>query len=104
MRIFHEHAAAAVVCGDAKGGGDIGTGNLHTDLVRTRCADPRRGGTLMLGNGVAFKLDIPPGINKDDSTFDAFGQWVDGDGFRFVRSKPETIGGAVQAAGATGLV
>jgi hypothetical protein len=58
----------------------------------------------MLGNGIAFKLDIPPGINKDDSTFDAEGQWADSDGFRFKAGRPETIGGAVEMASATAVV
>ena len=49
-------------------------------------------------------LSPPPGINKDDSTFAAEGAWADSDGFRFVGGRPETIGGAVEMAGATGVV
>jgi len=34
----------------------------------------------------------PPGLNSDDTIFSAEGQWVDGNGFRFQRGRPETIG------------
>jgi hypothetical protein len=48
-------------------------------------------------------LSPPPGFNEDDSTFAAPGQWKTGDGFRFVKGKPETIGGAVRMTSATAV-
>lgn len=38
-------------------------------------------------------LDLPPGLNGDDTTFAAAGRWADGSNVRFWRGKPQTIGG-----------
>jgi hypothetical protein len=37
-------------------------------------------------------LSIPPGLNSDDTTFAASGQWADGANCRFYNGKPQTIG------------
>jgi hypothetical protein len=39
------------------------------------------------------KLDFQPGVNKDDTPLSSEGGWVDADKIRFVRGKPETMGG-----------
>src|SRR3954467_4258448 len=38
-------------------------------------------------------LSPPPGINSDDTTFDAQGRWADGNNVRFYNDKPQPIGG-----------
>jgi hypothetical protein len=38
-------------------------------------------------------LDIAPGIIKVDSDLGSPGRWIDGDGIRFVKGRPEKIGG-----------
>lgn len=38
-------------------------------------------------------LDIPPGLNGDDTTFAAAGRWSDGNNVRFWRGRPQVIGG-----------
>lgn len=38
----------------------------------------------------------PPGINSDDTTFSAEGQWADGNNVRFRHGKPQPIGGWVR--------
>lgn len=43
-------------------------------------------------------LDLPPGLNSDDTTLAAEGRWADGDNVRFVNGKPQAIG--YMAAGA----
>ena len=51
-------------------------------------------------------LDIPPGLNLDDTTF-AVGQagWVETDKVRFHRGRPEVIGGweALSVTNASGV-
>lgn len=37
-------------------------------------------------------LDLPPGINSDDTTFSGSGGWSDGSNARFWMGKPQTIG------------
>ena len=44
----------------------------------------------------SFELDLPPGINSDDTTFAAAGRWVDGNNVRFRGGKPEAIGNIVR--------
>ena len=46
----------------------------------------------------------PPGINRDDSTYAASGQWADSSGFRFVNGYAETIGGSVEMSSATAVL
>lgn len=36
----------------------------------------------------------PPGLNSDDTPFSATSQWADGNNVRFVKGKPQTIGGS----------
>lgn len=43
--------------------------------------------------GFTYELDLPPGINSDDTTFAAKGRWADGSNVRFVNGKPEVIEG-----------
>lgn len=38
-------------------------------------------------------LDVPPGINTDDTTFAASPAWADGSHTRFVENRPQTAGG-----------
>lgn len=38
-------------------------------------------------------LELPPGLNGDDTTFAAGGRWADGSNVRFRLGRPETIGG-----------
>ena len=38
-------------------------------------------------------LELPPGLNGDDTTFAASGRWADGSNVRFREGKFETIGG-----------
>ncbi|MDO8380519.1 hypothetical protein [Phenylobacterium sp.] len=38
-------------------------------------------------------LDIPPGLNGDDSSFAAAGRWADASNVRFHRGRPQVIGG-----------
>jgi hypothetical protein len=38
-------------------------------------------------------LSPPPGLVSDDTTFSSEGAWEDGNNVRFVRGKPQTIGG-----------
>lgn len=38
-------------------------------------------------------LDIPPGINSDDTAFAAKGRWADGSNVRFRNGRPEVVGG-----------
>lgn len=38
-------------------------------------------------------LDLPPGLNGDDTTLAAGGRWADGSNVRFRLGRPETIGG-----------
>ena len=40
-----------------------------------------------------FPIDLPPGIVKTDSEYSLEGRYVDGDKVRFVRGRPEKIGG-----------
>jgi hypothetical protein len=44
-----------------------------------------------MGEPAAFSP--APGINSDDTTFAAEGRWADGSNVRFVRGKPQVIGG-----------
>ena len=39
------------------------------------------------------KLQIAPGIDKQNTEYGAEGRWVDGDNIRFRYSQPEKIGG-----------
>ena len=41
-----------------------------------------------------FALDLPPGLNSDDTSFAAAGRWVDGNDIRFVQGRPESVGGS----------
>lgn len=38
-------------------------------------------------------LDLPPGLNGDDTTFSAAGRWADGNNVRFWRGRAQVIGG-----------
>lgn len=38
-------------------------------------------------------LELPPGLNGDDTTFAASGRWSDGSNVRFWRGRPQVIGG-----------
>ena len=38
-------------------------------------------------------LELPPGLNGDDTTHAAGGRWADGSNVRFRLGRPETIGG-----------
>lgn len=40
-----------------------------------------------------YELNLPPGINSDDTTVSAKGKWADCNNVRFVLGKPQTIGG-----------
>lgn len=46
-----------------------------------------------------FELDIPPGLDSDDTTFGAKGRWADGSNVRFRNGRPETIGRVVRILG-----
>lgn len=39
-------------------------------------------------------IDVPPGIVKSDSDYATSGRWIDADHVRFVKGRPEKIGGA----------
>ena len=39
-----------------------------------------------------YELDLPPGLNSDETTFSAKGRWVDGNNVRFSAGKPEVVG------------
>jgi hypothetical protein len=43
--------------------------------------------------GGEYTLDIPPGINSDDTSYSATGRWTDGSNVRFRLGKPQVIGG-----------
>jgi hypothetical protein len=51
------------------------------------------------------RIEYTPYVNKDDTPLSAEGGWTDADKVRFVRGKPETIGGwdAVTASAFTGI-
>lgn len=51
-----------------------------------------------------FPLEIPPGINADDSEFTAKGQWTESNGFRFKLGRPETIGQGTQQTATSAVV
>ncbi|MCA6262712.1 hypothetical protein [Phenylobacterium sp.] len=38
-------------------------------------------------------LELPPGLNSDDTTYSAAGRWADGSNVRFWRGKAEAVGG-----------
>src|SRR3546814_8235334 len=38
-------------------------------------------------------LDLPPGLNGDDTSFAGGGRWADGSNVRFRLGRPQTIGG-----------
>src|ERR1700759_4253550 len=38
-------------------------------------------------------IDIPPGLNSDDTTYAAAPAWADGSNVRFRLGRPQTIGG-----------
>lgn len=40
-----------------------------------------------------ISLDIPPGLNGDDTAYAAAGRWADASNVRFYRGRPQTIGG-----------
>jgi hypothetical protein len=40
-----------------------------------------------------YPLELPPGLNGDDTTFAAEGRWADGSNVRFWRGRPQVIGG-----------
>lgn len=44
-------------------------------------------------------LDVPPGLNGDDTTFAGSGRWADGSNVRFRLGRPQTIGGWEALAG-----
>ena len=55
------------------------------------------------------KLQIAPGIDKQNTEYGAEGRWVDGDNVRFRYGQPEKIGGWVKVTsdallGATGAI
>lgn len=39
----------------------------------------------------SFELDLPPGINSDDTTFAGSGRWAEGNNVRFYEGRPQTI-------------
>lgn len=39
-----------------------------------------------------FALDLPPGLNSDDTSFAAAGRWADGNNIRFVDGSPQVVG------------
>jgi hypothetical protein len=40
-----------------------------------------------------IRLDLPPGLSGDDTTYAASGRWADGSNVRFRLGRPQTIGG-----------
>jgi hypothetical protein len=48
---------------------------------------------------LTFELDVPAGLNSDDTTFGAKGRWADGSNVRFRNGRPETIGRIVRILG-----
>lgn len=50
----------------------------------------------------SLTLDIPPGLNSDDTTFSAKGRWADGNNVRFWNGKPQVIGYMIAGAQALG--
>jgi hypothetical protein len=49
-----------------------------------------------------YELDIPPGLNSDDTSYAAKGRWTDGSNVRFRNGRPEKIGRAVRILGSSG--
>lgn len=43
--------------------------------------------------GIRIPLELPPGLNGDDTTFAADGRWADGSNVRFRLGRPQVIGG-----------
>src|SRR5687767_8641264 len=41
----------------------------------------------------SFTLDLPPGINTNDTPYALGGQWTDGNHVRFFQGRPQSIGG-----------
>ena len=46
-------------------------------------------------------LELPPGLNADDTTFAASGRWSDGSNVRFWEGRPQTINGWESITGST---
>src|SRR3990170_7747005 len=39
-----------------------------------------------------FALELPPGLNSDDTSYSASGRWADGNNIRFVDGSPQVVG------------
>ncbi|MFN7405452.1 MAG: hypothetical protein ACK5SL_02790, partial [Cyclobacteriaceae bacterium] len=50
-------------------------------------------------------LELPPGLNNDDTTFSAAGRWADGSNVRFWRGRAQVINGweALTTTALTGI-
>lgn len=46
-----------------------------------------------------YALDLPPGIDSDNTTYSAKGRWADGNNVRFVNGRPQSIGGYANVSG-----